>query len=191
MNSSLLVAVVDANILVPNVLRDVFVSLAFERVYAARWTEHIHEEWTRNVVKLRPDVQLAAMHKVRRLMDSNIRDSLVVGYEPLIETLSLPDPNDRHVLAAAIVAGAKFIVTNNVKDFPDAVLDLYGVQTRKPDAFLCDLWPDNAPEIIAALNRQRARLRSPALSSHEFLHALKRQGLSQFADALELYNAQL
>ena len=178
MNSSLIVAVVDANILVPNILRDVFVSLAFERVYAARWTEHIHEEWTRNVVKLRPDIPLAAMHKVRRLMDSNIRDSLVTDYEPLIETLDLPDPNDRHVLAAAIVAGAKFIVTNNVKDFPPAVLDLYGVQTRKPDAFLCDLWPHNAPEIVAALKRQRARLRNPALSSREFLQALALQGLN-------------
>lgn len=50
------VAVVDANILVPNLLRDVFVSLAFERVYAARWTNHIHEEWMRNVIKLRPDI---------------------------------------------------------------------------------------------------------------------------------------
>ena len=188
---SLVIAVIDANILVPNVLRDVFVSLAFERVYAARWTEHIHEEWTRNVVKLRPDIAPSAMQKVRQLMDANVENSLVVGYEPLIETLSLPDPNDRHVLAAAIVAGAKFIVTNNLKDFPAAVLDLYGVQTRKPDAFLCDLWPDNAPEIIAALNGQRARLRSPALSSHEFLQALKRQGLAQFADVLESFEEQL
>ena len=191
MSFSLTIAVVDANILVPNILRDVFVSLAFERVYAARWTEHIHEEWTRNVVKLRPDIQLSSMHKVRRLMDANIRNSLVTGYEPLIETLDLPDPNDRHVLAAAIVAGASFIVTNNIKDFPAALLDNYGVQTRKTDAFLCDLWPDNAPEIVAALQQQRARLRNPALSPGEFLVALRRQRLNQFVDALEPYKAQL
>ena len=191
MSFSLTIAVVDANILVPNILRDVFVSLAFERVYAARWTEHIHEEWTRNVVKLRPDIQLSSMHKVRRLMDANIRNSLVTGYEPLIETLDLPDPNDRHVLAAAIVAGASFIVTNNIKDFPAALLDNYGVQTRKPDAFLCDLWPENAPEIVAALQQQRARLRNPALSPIEFLVALRCQRLNQFVDALEPYKAQL
>ena len=131
------------------------------------------------------------MHKVRRLMDANISDSLVVGYETLIETLDLPDPNDRHVLAATIVAGATFIVTNNVKDFPAAVLDDYSVQTRKPDAFLCDLWPDNAPEMIVSLHRQRARLRNPALTSREFLQALRCQGLNQFADTLEPQQARL
>lgn len=191
MSFPLLVAVIDANILVPNLLRDVFVSLAFERVYAARWTNDIHQEWMRNVIKLRPDIQPSAMENVRDLMNRHVKYSLVTGYEPLIETLELPDPNDRHVLAAAIVAKANVIVTNNIRDFPDSALAPHNVQVQKPDAFLCDLWRDNAPEMVAALAVQRARLRNPPHTPAEFLQSLARQGLTRFALALAPFEAQL
>ena len=83
MSEHRLIAVVDANILVPNFLRDVFVSLAFERVYAARWTDHIHREWIRNVLKLRPEIARSSLERVRDLMDANVPHALVTGYEPL------------------------------------------------------------------------------------------------------------
>jgi hypothetical protein len=51
-------------------------------------------------------------------MNKAVRDCLVTGHEPLTEGLKLPDPDDRHVLAAAIKAGAQVIVTRNLKDFP-------------------------------------------------------------------------
>ena len=186
-----LIAVVDANILVPNILRDVFVSLAFAGVYAARWTDQIHQEWIRNVLKLRPEIARSSLERVRALMDANVKNALVSDYESLIETLELPDADDRHVLAAAIVAHAKVIVTNNIRDFPASALAPHGVETRKPDAFLCELWPDNSAEIIVALSRQRARLHNPPQSPAEFLESLKRQGLTRFADTLTPFQTQL
>jgi hypothetical protein len=69
-------------------------------------------------------------------MDRAVPDCLVTGYEPLIEGLTLPDPNDRHILAAAIRCGAQIIVTLNLKDFPADVLDPYGVEAMHPDEFL-------------------------------------------------------
>ena len=108
-----------------------------------------------------------------------------------IETLHLPDANDRHVLAAAIAAKASVIVTNNVRDFPASALAPHGVQTRQPDKFLCELWRGNAPDILACLHRQRARLQKPPQSASDFLQALTRQGLTQFALTLQPFEAQL
>ena len=51
-------------------------------------------------------------------MDEHVPDCLVTGYEPLISGLSLPDADDRHVLAAAIHVGASLIITYNLSDFP-------------------------------------------------------------------------
>lgn len=185
------VAVVDANVLVPNILRDVFVSLAFERVYAACWTEQIHAEWMRNAARLRPDVPLANFQKVRALMDANVVNSVVNGYEPLIETLQLPDAGDRHVLAAAIIAQAGFIVTSNLRDFPASVLKNHRIQAQSPATFLCELWRDFAPEILVALSHQRQRLRNPPQTPGQFCQSLTHQGLTSFTALLQPFLAQL
>ncbi len=93
-------ALLDANVLFPQMLRDVMVSLAAAQAFEARWTHPIHDEWTRNVLKERPDIAPVILQKVRVLMDANVPNCLVEGFEPLIATLQLPDPNDRHVVVA-------------------------------------------------------------------------------------------
>ena len=72
-------------------------------------------------------------------MDASVPDALVTGYEDLIPALTLPDPDDRHVLAAAIRCGASAIVTFNEKYFPTDALSKYGVHTRHPDDFIMDV----------------------------------------------------
>ena len=72
-------------------------------------------------------------------MDLHASDALVSGFEPLIETLILPDPDDRHVLAAAIHGGAQVIVTQNLKDFPSSALSRFSLRAQHPDAFLVEL----------------------------------------------------
>ena len=92
--------------------------LALTDLYRARWTHTIHEEWIRAVLENRADLARAQLERTRDLMNAHARNALVENYEDLIPALTLPDPNDRHVLAAAIRGRADVIVTYNTRDFP-------------------------------------------------------------------------
>ncbi len=111
-------AILDACVLYPAPLRDFFMHLALLDTFRARWTQTIHDEWMRNVLQNRPDLRREQLGRTRELMNAHVRDCLVEDYEGLIDTLELPDANDRHVLAAAIRAKADAVVTFNLKDFP-------------------------------------------------------------------------
>lgn len=112
----------DACVLYPQTLRDLLMHLALADLFKAKWSAQIHDEWMRNLHASKPDIPFEKLERVRDLMDAHVRDALVIGHEPLIEALSLPDPDDRHVLAAAIKCGAGGIVTTNLKDFPASAL---------------------------------------------------------------------
>jgi len=127
-----LTAVYDANVLYPAPLRDLFIRLAQAGLVQARWTEAIHEEWMCNVLKDNPRLSAERLARTRTLMNEAVRDCLVTGYEDLIASLSLPDPDDRHVLAAAIHARADVIVTCNLKDFPAEVLAGFSIEAQHP-----------------------------------------------------------
>jgi hypothetical protein len=86
---------------------------------------------------------------------------MVSGYEPLIETLTLPDADDRHVLAAAIHCGAEVIVTANLRDFPNATLALHDIEGRHPDAFVLGLLTDSRDEVLVTMHRLRRGLSKP------------------------------
>jgi hypothetical protein len=119
-------ALYDANILYPAPIRDLFIRLAHAGLVRARWTDAIHDEWVRNLLADNPSLSPGRLARTRSLMNEAVRDSLVAGYQDLIESVSLPDPDDRHVLAAAIRADAEVIVTFNLKDF----LPIYWPTTR-------------------------------------------------------------
>jgi hypothetical protein len=132
----------------------------------------------------RPDVPVARLHQLRDAMDRHAGDCLVTGYEPLIEGLSLPDPDDRHVLAAAIAGCADVIVTSNFKYFPDVTLEGYGIKAQHPDEFVRHLI-DLAPVlVIDAVCDQQASLVNPPMSMSELLAVFER--LSLMETVLEL-----
>jgi predicted nucleic acid-binding protein len=79
------------------------------------------------------------LDRTSSFMDRAVPDALVSGYESLIEGLRLPDPDDRHVLAAAIKCNASVLVTFNLRDFPKDVLDIFDVEAMHPDDFIADL----------------------------------------------------
>lgn len=178
--------VYDACVLYPAPLRDTLMSLATTGLFRARWTEAIQDEWSRNLHEDRPDLTREQLDRTRRLMNRAVPDALVTGYEGLIETLHLPDPNDRHILAAAIHAKAQVIVTLNLRDFPSEVLSAYAITALPPDFFISKLLREHRQEVVAALAQQRRRLVKPSQSVEEFLETLSRQGLPQTVALLRL-----
>jgi len=98
--SSNFTVIYDACVLYPAPLRDLLMRLALSDLYRARWTDMIHDEWTRNVLKDPPDLKAEDLERTRSLMNAHVRDSLVTGFEHLIPSVELPDADDRHVVAA-------------------------------------------------------------------------------------------
>ncbi|SIN67959.1 PIN domain-containing protein [Singulisphaera sp. GP187] len=180
-------AVYDACVLYPAPLRDLLMQLALTDLVRARWSDMIHEEWIRNVLMQRPDLTRTQLESTRDLMNRHVRDGLVAGFEGLIPSLALPDPNDRHVLAAAIQCGAGVIVTFNLKDFPPECLNPYGVEARHPDDFIADLFDLNAAAVCIAIKTLRARLTRPPRTAEEYLETLERQRLTETVAALRDY----
>jgi predicted nucleic acid-binding protein len=174
----------DANVLYPFLVRDALLTLAEAGMYRARWSAVITAEWRENLLAKRPD-RHAAIDRTIRLMEEAFPEALIEGFEPLIDALYLPDPNDRHVLAAAIRAGADHIITNNIRDFPSDALAGYGIEAKTPDDFIVgniDLFQSDA---IAALRAMRARYDSPPINKADFLLALIKAGLPVTAAALK------
>jgi hypothetical protein len=182
------VVLYDACVLYPAPLRDLLVRLAASGLFAAKWTERIHDEWTRNLLARRPELA-EALPRTRELMNRAVPDCLVEGYEPLIDGLSLPDPDDRHVLGAAIRAGAQLIVTTNLKDFPSDILDGFGIEAVHPDRFVAQQMDLHEGAVIAAAKQQRAALRNPPVAASDFLDILAAQGLVVTADRLRAFEA--
>jgi predicted nucleic acid-binding protein len=172
-------ALYDACVLYPAPLRDLLMQLALTDLFRAKWTDAIHDEWTRHVLANRPDLKPEQLARTRELMNAHVRDCLVDGYQPLIAGLTLPDPNDRHVLAAAIRARADVIVTFNLDDFPEAALRPYGIEAQHPDEFIAHL-TDLAPQAVAlALRTCRARLKNPSRTPEEYIDTLALQKLPE------------
>ena len=121
-------------------------------------------------------------------MDLAVLDCLVTGYEDIEETLKLPDPKDRHVLAAAIRAGAQLIVTKNLQHFPVSELQKFGIEPQHPDEFVGCLLDLSPGVVCASVKRCRVRLRHPAFSVEDYLHALEAHELTQTAIELRRFS---
>jgi PIN domain-containing protein len=183
--------IIDACILYSAPIRDLVVRLAQAGLLQARWTNDIHDEWTRNVLKNNPKVRRERLERTRSLLDGALRDCLVTGYSDLVESLSLPDPDDRHVLAAAIHRGAGVILTFNLSDFPPEALALHGVKARHPDELFSELLDAAVDEFCEAARLQRQGLRNPPKSVEEFLATLEEVGLPQTVARLRGYAHRL
>jgi predicted nucleic acid-binding protein len=158
-------------------------SLATEGLYHARWSASINEEWMSNLADGRPEIA-DRLPMVAKLMNDAIPDSLVTGYESLIPSLDLPDPNDRHVLAAAIVGHADAIVTFNVDDFPQDRLNQFNIEVQHPDRFVTNQLHLHKLTALTAIKKMRSRWTNPARSAEELLVALQDRGLPLAASTL-------
>lgn len=160
-------------------------------LFRAKWTDEIHDEWTSHVLTNRPDIPPEKLARTRKLMDLAVMDCLVSDYAALIPALTLPDPNDRHVLAAAIISGADAIITFNTKDFPQALLRRYNIEAQHPDEFIQHQFGLDASKVVIAAQTCRARLQNPPFTVVEYLDCLERQSLPLSVAELRPYSAVL
>ncbi len=184
-------ALYDACVLYPAPIRDVLMHLALSDLYRARWTNQIHEEWIRSVLANRPDLTRAQLERTRDLMNAHARDALVENFEDLIPSLSLPDPDDRHVLAAAVRGRADVIVTYNLKDFPETAVAPLGIEVQHPDEFLPHVLGLAPGVVLAALQRLRQSLKNPPIDIDTYLARLEQHELPTFVAQLRPYRALL
>ena len=180
-------ALLDANVLYSAPIRDIFLQLAVSDVFRVRWTADIHREWIDALLRNEPRLDRTVLERTRSLVDRATRDCLVTGYEDLIPTLDLPDPDDRHVLAAAITGRCDAIVTANLQDFPKVVVNPYGIEVQHPDEFLFNHLELTPGIFCEAVRKVRARLKAPPLTVEEYLANLSQQGLVATAMELERF----
>ena len=148
-------AFLDSNVLYPAALRNFLMWLTLHGLFRARWSNMVHEEWMAAVQRNFPDVTRERLEHTRDLMNLHAEDCLVTGFEGLIQSLELTDPDDRHVLAAAISSGAKVIVTRNLKDFPQDKLEPYEIEAQHPDTFITHLIELNPRAVVGAAQEPR------------------------------------
>lgn len=170
-------ALLDATVLYPARLRDLLIRLDVAGLHQARWSERILDECFRNLSQDRSDLSAAQLERTRLLMTTALPAAMVTGYEDGMEDHDLPDPDDRHVLAAAVAAKATLFVTNNLDDFPADRIPK-GLKVVSPDEFVLSLTNDDLDVVVEVVEIQAAELTRPPMTPSEVLDGLEEIGLT-------------
>ncbi len=172
----------DACVLFPTVLREVLLGTAEAGGFVPVWSARILEEWARATRRLPEGAEAVARGEIA-LMRARWPEAEVAIDEDLVERLSLPDPDDRHVLAAAIAGGAAVLMTLNRADFPGRALARHGLILREPDGFLTELHAEGL-DLGAVAGRVQARAERASGRPQPLRALLKRAGLPRLGKAL-------
>jgi len=176
--------VLDTNVIYPVIIRDLLFWFAYYDLYTPKWSEHIFDEWKRVMI----EKGVSEDEANKRIEKANLAfpDALVKNYKGLINHLALPDEDDRHVLAAAIKTNANLIVTNNIKDFPEAYLQSFSLSVKTADDFLTDIIDLNDEQALTAFKEMVLNKKNPRMDEFEVLNQLRRAGLKDTADYLHV-----
>lgn len=177
----------DASVFYGARLRSLVTYAAQTKLFRARWSDMVHDEWVRNLIANRPDLKPDDLSRTRELMNSAVPDSLVTGFERFIEAVELPDRDDRHVVAAAIMTRANVIVTFNLKDFPSEAIDEFRLHAKHPDEFLIEAFGLGPQEMVEAVLNDFLHYRTPALTFDEYRQSLAKAGVPKFAKLIEQF----
>lgn len=182
--------VLDTNVLVGALSRNMLLSLAEDGLFRARWSQNtLHQEFERTFIKLYGDVDIAA--RQRGNIETAFPEGLVNEDPGLMASLTLPDPDDRHVLAAAIQTKAALIVTQNLKDFPAENLAPHEIEAISTDDFLADCIDLAGLQAVAAFRRMRERFRNPQIDAEALILRIEQLGLGQTANLLGEFRSVL
>ena len=179
--------------LVPSALRDVLLEVGTTQAFRPLWSEKIETEMERAILHLRArrgrdqKESQGYVARLRRQMNKALPDAQVQGWEgTMLFVPEMRDPDDRHVVAAALVGRADVIVTFNLKDFEDASLpgDLF---SQSPDDFLLDLIGLYPGVVLNALDTVVSRTghKGPKWTVDDLLKRLQREELHGFVDAVK------
>jgi predicted nucleic acid-binding protein len=183
----MILALLDANVLYPAPVRDLLLSLAEDNLFKPFWSKEIQQEWRTNLLKNRPDLDLRRIDRTILLMNQAFPDSSVEGYEDRIEDLFLQDPDDRHVLAAALMANVDYLITANLKDFQTPTLQIEKIKVIHPDSFVCQLFSQNPDAVFISFEKLVLRLKYPPQSNTDVLNTLEKCGLVKSVRILGAY----
>ncbi|WP_112321480.1 RSP_2648 family PIN domain-containing protein [Oceanibium sediminis] len=170
----------DACILYPTVLREILIGTAETGAYTPLFSPRILEEWARAAARTAPESEPTARAEIA-LLKARWPDSLVTPDPAAEDSLSLPDPDDLHVLAAALEGRADGIVTLNLKDFPARTLSRHGLSVHSPDSLLAQV-----PEAVTRKVAERIRQRTESISGRDqdLRKLLKRANLPRLGKAI-------
>lgn len=188
MASNNFVVIYDACVLYPANLRDLLLHLALTNLFKAKWSDDIHREWIENLLANRPDLKMEKLYKTKELMEKAIPDAHIPKsrYQEILSSISLPDPNDNHVLAAAIVCQAQVIVTFNLKDFPKNILSKYEIEAIHPDDFICHLINLSPENVLDSIFNQIKKLKNPPIEMESLIKIHKKSGLHKSMQQIEI-----
>lgn len=184
MNNQKQIVVLDACVIYPAPIRDFLLHLAIENLFEPHWSNKIQDEWIRNLLIKRPDLTETALRKTVNAMNLAFPEANVITSIALEKKLVLPDENDRHVLATAIKAKANYILTFNLKDFPNNYLSKFKVMAISPDDFICDIYHNNPDSVKIAFKNQVINLRNPPIKETDLLAIFIKVGLPKIASKL-------
>lgn len=160
----------DANVLIAAAPRDILLRAAEAGLFRAYWSEDILAEVERNLAK-HGLTDIPGARSLVQIMREAFPDAIATGYQSLIPNLR-NDIKVRHVLAAAIRARAHVIVTENLRDFPGAALEPYGIAAQSIDEFLTRLFDRESARLAQLIHEQAADLERPPLSAADVLDAI-------------------
>ena len=183
--------VLDTDVLVGALVRNILLTFAEAGFFRVRWSSTtIRTEFEPAVIRAaRLSPEKSAFQRAR--IEEAFPEGEIVEDPALVESLSLPDPNDRHIFAAAIQTKAALIVTNNLKDFPPEALGAHQIEPISADSFIADCIDLAGAEAIAALRTLRERFNRPEIDAEGFLRLVEERGLSQTAAMLQDYRPLL
>lgn len=181
----------DANVLYGIRLRNIILFLALEDALVARWSDRVQDEWIENLLRNRTDLKESDVMRSRDRMNAAVPNGIVTGYDHLIDEVDLPDPNDRHVVAAAVAAKADVILTFNLADFPAAHLARHGLKAVHPDPFLAELFARIPKQCLAGLRLDFEHYIDPPLMFSAYVDSFRKIGMPTFAAHIETLAAAI
>ncbi len=183
----------DACSLFSPLARNLLLSLAEAEFFRLRWSARILDETERAIARVLGDRRTAERAaRARGAMERAFPEAAVTGYEDLTDGLQhLPDPDDAHVIAAAVKTRASIIVTENLRHFPRRVLEPLDLEARTADAFIADTIDLDTGRAIAAVRRMRERFKRPEMTPETLLTAMEAAGLTQTVDVLREHRLSL